>query len=152
MNLSPLILAVRAIATEFANRIYLPVVVIAGSILFVLLILFIWLVTLSGWWWFGLVPVIFVSIIFTILATITGFLIYLLKPSQSKTQKRKVKSFVDGIQKSAEAVQTPKFLLLIRLIKDVVMPGSRSYVRELASTATDMKADLQDIIDSFKNQ
>jgi hypothetical protein len=150
MKRSPPFLAIRAIATEFAARIYRPVVWIASISLVVVLGVLIWLTTLSGWWWVALVPVIFAALLFAILATIAGVLISLLKPQQNKEQRTKVKAFVDAIQGSSEALSTPKFIVLFRLVKDTITPSEKGFVRELSSNASTLRTGFQEIIASFR--
>ena len=149
MKLSLLVLAVRAVSAEFAQRIFLPVVLITGGVIVVLLGVTIWLTTLSGWWWFLLAPLIIVTIL-SIFATVIGWIaLRILTPEQTKDQKKQVRSFVDDLQETSEAVQTPMFILLFRVLKDVLFPSKESYIRKLSSTALSLKSSLQAIITSF---
>lgn len=152
MNVPPLFTAIRAISIEFAQRIYVPVVCIAASVLVVVTGLLIWFVTMSGWWWLLLAPVIMISIVFIFVAVISGVILKYLNPAQTKEQRRLVKDFVDTIQKTSEAVQLPKFVILFRLIKDVISPGKSSYVRELSSNASSLKTGLGQIVASFSSK
>lgn len=150
MNISPLLLSIRAIASEFASRIYIPIVWTVAIILFVFIAIAIWLVTLSAWWSVLLVVLLIVVTVFTIAAIAIGLLISLLKPPQSKTQKQKIKAFVDALQGSSEVIQTPKFFILFRLIKDTVAPTDKGFVKELSSNAATLRTGFQDIVTSFK--
>jgi len=150
MRISPLVLAVRAVSAEFAQRIYLPIVAIVGAALLVLLGFSIWFVFLSEWWWFLLAPVIFLTLIFIFAATIGGLILRMLRPRQTKAQRYEVSNFVDSLQKSSEVIHTPKFLIFARLIKDILLPGKESYVRELTSTAGSLQKGLKAIIASFQ--
>lgn len=149
MKLNPIILAVRAISTEFATRMYLPVVLIIGGGAIAVIAVLIWLVTISAWWWIALAPVILATITFAIAAVITGLLLSLLKPRQTHDQRTKVKRFVDALQESSEAIQTPKFIILFRLVKDIVAPTGKGYVKELASNASTLRTGFQTIVASF---
>lgn len=151
MYLNPIALAIRAVSAEFAKRMYIPVTLITGGILVVLIGFSIWLVTMSGWWWFLLGPLLFLAIVFVIAATLTALLINILKPAQNKTQRKEVRQFVDSLQHTSEAIQTPKFIILFRLVKDVVFPSQQGYIRELTANATSLKGGLENIIHSFKN-
>lgn len=150
MKQIPIFLAVRAIGTEFAQRVYIPVVSIIGGCSLLLIALLVWFVTMSVWWWLLLAPVILLVVIFIAVAVIVGLLLKALRPDQTKSQHQQVKKFVDSLQASSEAIQTPKFIILFRLVKDVVWPSERGYVRELAANASSLKSGLQDIIASFK--
>lgn len=149
MNMPPLFTAIRAISTEFAQRVYVPVVAIAGGVLVVLIGILVWFVTMSGWWWLLLAPVIMLAIIFVFVAVIAGLILKYLAPTQTKHQRKLVKSFVDTIQKTSEAIQTPKFIILFRLMKDAIAPGKSGYIRELSDGASSLKSGLEEIVASF---
>jgi len=149
MNVSPLILAIRAVGAEFAQRIFLPVVAIAAGVLLVLHALLVWLVTLSEWWWLLFGPVIFITVLFIFAAVMTGFIIRFLKPTQTKSQREHVRSFVDSLQFASETVQTPKFILLFRLLVDVLSPSKKGIVSELSHNASSLQKGFTAIIGSF---
>lgn len=150
MKLSPLLLAVRAISVEFAHRIYYPVSISGAAVLFVLICGSIWLVTISAWWLFLLVPVVLGFLLFSTISIIAGLVLRLIQPSVTSEQKKDIKRFVDRIQKLAEAVGTPKFVLLFRLIKDVVFPDTSGFIGELTSHTAALKPDFDRIVDSFR--
>lgn len=149
MKLSPLLLAVRAVSAEFAERLFFPVLFIVGGALFALLIVSIWLVTLSGWWWFLLAPIILVSVIFIFIVALTRLALVFLKPPQTKTQRQSVRTFVDALQESSETVATPKFLLLFYVVRDVLFPTKEGFVRKVASNASTLQREFTNIIKSF---
>ncbi len=149
MTVPSLFMAIRAIGTEFGQRIYIPVVSIIAGVLVAVIGVLIWLVTLSGWWWFLLAPIIILTLIFIFTAVIAGVILKLLKPTQTKHQRQLVRQFVDTIQNASETIQTPRFVILFRLVKDVVRPSEQSYIRQLSTSAVSLKAGLQEIIDSF---
>lgn len=150
MKLSPLVLAIRAIAVEFAQRIFLPIILVTGGVLVVLIGIAIWLVTMSGWWWLLLAPLIVITVLSIFATVIAGIMIRLLKPTQTRAQQEQVRLFVSSLQETSEAVQTPLFILFIRVLKDVLFPGKESYIGKLSSTAVTLKSSLQEIITSFK--
>ena len=150
MKLSPLLLAVRAISVEFAKRIYYPVSINGAAVLFVLVAGSVWLVTESAWWLFLLVPLILIFLVFSTVSIIAGLALRLIQPSVTAQQKKDIKHFVDSLQKLAETIGTPKFVLLFRLTKDVVFPNKTGLVGELASHTTSLKPDFDAIVDSFR--
>lgn len=151
MTISPLVLAVRAVSAEFANRIYLPVVWGVGAALLILIGVSIWFVTISAWWWFLLAPLILVMLVFIFAAAVAGAIIQILKPGQTKAQRATVKQFVDTLQKTTETVATPKWLILARLVKDIAFPGKESYVSELSGSAASLQRGLTSVINSFRS-
>lgn len=150
MLLQPIILAIRAIGSEFARRLYRPMIW-AGVITFIVLFsLMIWLVNMNGWWWLAFTPVILAALLFAVLSAVAGFLLSLLKPRQTAEQRLKVTAFVDALQMSTEVASTPRFLILFRLVRDVVRPSDHSYVKELSTNATTLRTGFQEIIKSFQ--
>ena len=151
MNTSPLFLAVRAISSEFARRIYLPLVLTVDGILFAVLVATIWLtIAVSPWWWLLLIPVIVLSLVFIFVSALIGVAIHMLRPTQTKDQRKAVASLVDKLQEVSEVLQTPKFLLLFRLAKDTLLPSKEGFIGKMTSHATTLKPDFQNIIASFK--
>lgn len=148
----PLFLAIRAVSSEFARRIYLPLALGVGGLLFAVLIVSIWLVTMSQWWLFFLVPVAALGIGFLIVAAFIGVAIQVLRPYQSPDQKVAVGALVDKLQEVSDALQMPKVLILLRLAKDTLFPGGESFIGSMASHASTLKPDFQEIVASFDDR
>lgn len=150
MKISPLVLAIRAVAAEFAQRIFMPIVYIGSGILVVCLGISIWLVTINGWWWILLGFFILLSLAFAFAMTVAGLIITLLKPRQTKAQRRDVGTFVDSLQGAAEILQTPKSFVFFRLVKDVLFPNKESFVHQVSNHASSLRSGFRSIIDSFQ--
>lgn len=148
--MSPLFLTVRALSSELARRIYLPVVWVGGGVLIALLCVASWLTTQSAWWLFLLIPVGLFTVLFITIASIAGVVIKLLRPSQTRKQHAAVKALVDKLQAMSDVLQTPKLILLFRLAKDTLYPSEKSFIGEVTSTTASLKSDFQNIIASFK--
>lgn len=151
MNQAPLTLAIRAICADFALRLYVQVVVITSVILFILVVACSYLVTvISAWWWLLFAPLILFIVIFIVAAIISRVVIGILKPNQSREQKKLVRQFVDTLQGTSEMVQTPKFILFFRLVKDIIRPNKQNLVSEFTLKAGSLKTILQEIVASFR--
>lgn len=150
MNTSPLLLAVRAISAEFARRIFVPTVIIAGIASVAFLAVTIWLVTQSAWWWFLLAPLIIAVSVAIILAVIASYALRFLNPKQTKDQKRAVHALVDDLQEISEIVQTPKFILLFQLIKDTLFPSQSGLINRVSSHTKSTSPSFSAIVASFK--
>lgn len=149
MRVSPYIRAIRAVAAGFALRILKPVAIIGIGVLITLIGLSIWLVTINDWWWILLAFLLFITAFFSIALVIAALLLRALNPPQTKAQRTQVQRFVDTLQKTAETVQTPKFILLFRLIVDVISPSKKGIVSELSHDASSLQKDFKEIIASF---
>lgn len=150
MQITPLVLSVRAVSAAFARQLYVPIVSIVSGVLAAVLLFSIWLVFQSAWWWILLALVIFITLLFAFIAIIGRFAIVLLEPTQTKEQRSLVKSFAQDIQHTAEFAGTPKFILFFRLLKDMVSPSDNSLISEVSNTADNLRTKLKAIIRSFQ--
>lgn len=145
------LLAIRSIGTEFANRLFYPVI-ITGIIAAVIVSgLVLWLTTLSSWWWLLFVPVVMAICIGLAVFIIIKLVIRSITPSQTREQKQSAKQFVDKLQTVAEATQTPKVVLLFRIVRDIAAPKESGFIGNLATTTGSLKSDFTDLARSFKS-
>jgi len=142
-------IVLRAIATELAGRIYVPVVVIAAIIAVVAITLTIWLITISAWWWLLAIPVYAGIILGSAVLTVIGFTIRLAKPRQTSSQKTEVKQFVDKLQNLSEVTQTPKFVLLFRVMRDIASRREDGFVKTTIDHTMSIRKDFDSLKRSF---
>lgn len=125
------ILTVRAIGAALALRLAVPVIIITVIWFAVFFGGTLWLTTLSGWWWLLMIPL---TSLFCI-ALGVGFVFFMLirhvQPQQTTAQKRAVKEFVDKMQHVAEIAGTPKFLILIRVVRSIAAPTKDTYLSDI---------------------
>jgi membrane protein implicated in regulation of membrane protease activity len=143
------LLAIRSIGTEFANRLFYPVVITGVVAAAALTGLVFWLTTLSSWWWLLFIPVVMAICVGLAVFIIIKLVIRSITPSQTRQQKQAAKQFVDKIQTVAEATQTPKVVLLFRIVRDIAAPKERGFIGSLATTTTSLKSDYTDLVRSF---
>lgn len=142
-------LALRAIGSEFAWRLYLPVVIITGIVMALSIALSIWLTTLNGWWGILFALIIIAVLIVAVILVIVGILVRAIRPRQSKTQTTSIKKFVDTVQSLAEVSGTPKFVILFYIVRDMASKNKNGYVRKISSETLSMQHDFRDICDGF---
>jgi membrane protein implicated in regulation of membrane protease activity len=146
------ILAVRAITSEYATQLLLPLLWTGLAIYAVLMALIIWIAAEVSPWWLLLafVPTI-VFLVGLALWVGSWILSKRLAPIMNKEQKKVTKKFVGHIGKVAEQVGTPRFILVFRIIKDVMMrPNSgQTFIGELSQTPGDMKRDFEHLRSLF---
>ncbi len=147
--MTPSLLAIRAIATELAYRVYKPIVVTAIIVGVISLSLMVWLVMMSAWWLFLAVPVFFALVVVALLLVFTGITIRIVSPRPNREQKKQVADFVNKIQGLSEITATPKLFLLFRVIRDVMVPSRTGYVQGLISDTTSLKKDFTSLLDTF---
>lgn len=140
---------IRAIGSEFVLRKYRSFVVVLFIFIAVLLSGAIYLTTLSAWWWLLAVPVIGGGILLVIIAVLAGLVVKLLRPNITKMQRSSVADFVDKLERVADGLQTPPFIVLFRVVKDVVRPGKTPFLQSMAQDSTSLKSDYITLQRSF---
>lgn len=62
-------------------------------------------------------------------------------PIMNKTQRKAARAFVDKIDKATEHLGTPKFVVLYRIIKDVVIrpTSGKTYIGEISQEPGEMR-------------
>lgn len=142
------VLALRAVGTELAMRLYIPAVLIAAALMTLLVAGTLWLTTFNGWWWLLFVPItVLFGIVFAV-ATVLLLLIRFVRPQQTKTQKQAVGRFVGKAQGVVDVIGTPKFIILFRVIRSVAAPSKDSYLSEIVSNR-ELAHDFRQIQRSF---
>lgn len=127
------VLALRAIGTNLAMRLYIPAAITAGTIMALLVAGGLWLTTLSNWWWLLFVPITAALCVVLAVAAVVFLLILYVRPTQTKAQKQAVKQFVNKLQGIADVAGTPKFIILFRVVRSIAAPTKDTYLADLAS-------------------
>lgn len=147
------ILAIRAITSIYAQQLLLPVLWIGVSVYVLVLTLVIWIASISSPWWtlLAVVPtVLIVAGIF--LWVVVWALAQHLAPPLNAEKRQAAKQFIAHISRVAEQAGTPKFVLIMRVIQDVVFAPdtSRTFIGEIASTPGDMHRDFERLRELFR--
>ena len=148
-TMKPSIQVIRAVGASFANRVFYPVLITCIVLTTGTAVVVVWLTTLSQWWWLLGIPVVMgICVLIGVLA-ITKLVIRTVTPIQTKPQKHAVKLFVDKLQRLSEATQTPKFILLFRIVRDIAAPSEKGYIGELARDTLSLKQDYNQLVQLF---
>jgi hypothetical protein len=146
------ILAVRAITSEYATQLLLPLLWTGLAIYAVLMALIIWIAVEVSPWWLLLAFVPTIVIIAGVAVWIGAWILSKrLAPVMNKTQRKATRKFVGHIGKIAENLGTPRFILVFRIIKDVMTrPNSgQTFIGELSQTPGDMKREFEQLRSLF---
>jgi hypothetical protein len=141
--------AIRAIGAEFARRIYVPVAIAAAIVAVLLIALFTWLISIDPLWWLLAVPVFVFIFLVTVVLIAAKTLFKYIAPRITKQQKQEVATFVDKLQSVSEVAQTPKFILLFRIAKDVVAPKQTTFINTTVQNSMSLKKDFQTLKQSL---
>lgn len=146
--MKPFVLTLRAIGTEFASRLFVPVL-IAVCVFFVLVsFLAAWLTTYSDAWWLLFIPIIVLISVSAAVAFVIYSLIRFVSPTQTSEQKRAVRAFNDRLQGIVELSGTPKVFILFRVIRSISAPSKDSYLSDIVRNK-ELVNDFRKIKDSF---
>jgi hypothetical protein len=148
--MNPTITAIRCIGTEFARRLLYPITIAVGSVLSLLVIGALLLGNLNPWWLLLLIPVVMLLCIVTAVLMIVWLTIRTVTPVQSKAQQRAVKAYVDKLQRISDAAQTPKVILLFRIVRDVAAPRKDGFISSIADDTTSLKRDFRELQNLFQ--
>lgn len=146
------VLAVRAITAEYIKQWLLPFLFAGIGVYAVVMGVVAWIASIaSAWWWLlAVVP----SIVFLLALALWVFVRVLagrISPPLSKQQKRAVKRFNQKINDVAEKIATPKFVIVYRVIKDVITrpTSSKTFIGEIAQEPGEMRKAFDDLRNSF---
>ena len=148
--MSPTITAIRAVGAEFATRLFIPIVVITAVMCTLLVLGVLSLATLSQWWLLLLIPVIIILSVTFGVVVISWLIIRTVRPVQSGHPRASVKAFVDKLQRVSDAVQTPKVILLFRILRDIAAPRKDGFIGTMADDTSSLKHDLQQLQKLFQ--
>lgn len=147
-SIKPSLLAVRAVGAYFGIQIWWNVTWLCLGIAIALIALCAWLISLSGWWW---ILALFVGMALSVAAVILivfRALLNYVTPAQTGPQKQAVKDFATKLQFVQELTQTPKIVLLFRVVKSVAAPSSDAYLEHIFESKR-LHRDFERIIGLF---
>lgn len=131
----------RAVGSEFVRRKLSGVTTLIVILSAVFLGLGIWLTTISPWWWILLVVIIAWILLGIILLVIAWFAVRILRPQMNTDQRRGVSDFVDKIERVSETVQITPFMIFFRILKDMLFPPEKPFIRQIADDSTSLHGD-----------
>jgi len=136
---------VKAIGAELARRIYLPIVITFAIIALILIALLSWAVSMDLLWLLVAVPVFGLLIVVALILAVVGFIFKRLAPRINKRQRKQVGVFVDKLQSLSEIAQTPKFILLFKIARDVVSPKQSNFISSSVQNSLALKKDFNEL-------
>lgn len=150
--MEPTILAVRAVTSEYARQFLWPILWGIMVVYAVIMGLIGWLaIETTGWWWLMAIG----PTIFWALACGAWVFVFTLakrwSPVLNKRQKKATKKFVTHLGKAAEQLAMPRYVIIMRVIKDVLTrpTSSRTFIGEIAQEPGEMRRDFDELRSLF---
>lgn len=133
---------VRAVGAELAWRMIRPMLIIGITIAVLLLTLGGWLTTQDALWW--ILQFIFITSItfFVLLSVVVVTILRYFTPLQNDGQKKAVGNFVDKLQRVADTLGISNFVLLFRIVRDVVRPQEKTFIEQVTEDSTTLHTDF----------
>jgi hypothetical protein len=148
--MKPTVQAGRAIGAEFLRRKIKPLIIIITIVVVVLLAVSIWLIaSVSVWWWLLLVPVLVLTTVCIIAVIISRVLLKTIDSTQSKEQKLAVSIYVDKLERVAENIQTPPYVILFRIVRDIIRPKQDGFIASMSRDSQTLAPEFRALVASF---
>lgn len=148
--MKPFVTTVRAIGSEYAARTVRALVPTFGIGAVVVTGILVWLLHFSLWWLVLAVPVLVAIAAGIGLLLAATFVVRLATPRLSPSQQTATKDFVDKLQRVTESVGTPVFLVMFRVVRDVVRPRETGFISQLAHDSTSLHTDFLRLQELFR--
>lgn len=141
---------IRAVGSEFVLR-KLKGFAVIGAVLFLISIMIsLYLTTIHIWWWLLAVPVIMTMIFGTISLWVAFAVVQVLRPRMTSIQKGAVVTFVDKLERVADHAQTPMFLIVFRVLRDVIRPRSKTFIELAVEDSASLHTDVRKLENLFR--
>lgn len=134
---------IRAVSAEFLKRKFVAAVIVfavAGAIFTALLG---WLVSMSTWWLVLAVPMFGLMLFSVLMLLVVRISIGIFRPQLDKSQKTAVSDFVDKLERVAEQVQMPPFMIFLNIARNVIRPRNTTFIASVIQDSKTLKPDFQ---------
>lgn len=148
--MKPQIDLIRAVGSEFARRKLRPIIIIFSFVAVAVIAGAVWLINISAWWWLLAVPAMVAVLLGLTVLYLARVVVKALRPRLTKTQAKAVSEFVGKMERTAEALQTPMFIIVFRVVWDVIRSPEKSYIATVAEDSTTLSKDLIGLQKLFK--
>ena len=145
------VLAIRAITAEYATQLIQPFVR-WGIVIIIVLLLAIALLAFqfSHWWWLLAIPIVILTITGTVLYVVSRLIITRLSPPLNLEQSQATVQFVIKAQTVTESMQTPYFLIVFYVVKDIVLRRKSGFVETLITDSKRLRPDFNKLRKLFE--
>lgn len=140
----------RAIGCEFLSRKLTSLAILMAIVAVATLAIALGLTTVNIWWWLLAVPVILSSLLLFAVYVIAALAIKMFRPTLTEMQAKAVKDFVDKLERVAEHIQTPMFMIAFRVIWDIIRPSRRTFIQSATEDSTTLHKDLLALQQKFR--
>ena len=146
------ILAIRAVTSVYARGLLWPILWVSIAVYVLIMGLIGWVAyAVSNWWWLmGIGPTLL--FIVALVAWVTVYLLAKrLSPPLNRRQRVATKKFVNHLGRVAEHMALPRFVIIFRIIKDVLTrpTSGRTFIGEIAQEPGEMRRDFDDLRNLF---
>lgn len=137
-----MIQVLRAVGVEFLKRKFVGAATMFAVAAVIVAVLLVWLISMSGWWLLLAIPMFGLMLLGILLLLIVRILIKIIRPQLDKSQKTAVSDFVDKVERVAEQVQMPSFMIFFNVARDVIKPRKKTFIATVVDDSTSLKPDF----------
>lgn len=140
------ILAIRAITAEFGLQILRPLLIVIVGVYGLLLLLIGWIAaTVSAWWWLLATFPTFVAGVLLAIWLVLYVIAKRLAPPMNRRRRAATRRIVSHIGEIAEEVGTPKIVLMIRVLKDILWRPAegQTYIGSLTQHPGELRREFE---------
>ena len=142
---------IRAVGAEFARRLWWPVAIGAACVSLVAIGGVWWLTSaVSSWWGLLFFPVSIAVAVATVILGVYWRTIRYISPIKTDDQRTATRQFVDQLQSAASTMQTPRVVLLFKIVRDIAAPRESGFVGSLSRTSKSLSSDFRALNNLFK--
>lgn len=146
------ILAIRALASTLARKILLPIIIIAAIVFALVILLLLWAMSEVGAWLILIIiPIGFIGVIIGLALGILYKTVQSISPKMNKDQKKTTNEFIGKLEEYAELKNTPKVLIVWRIIFSALKRTPRKYIDSIVNDSAKLKRSYTDLVSSFSN-
>ncbi len=147
--MKPKVTLIRAISMEFVLRRFKSLIIPIGLISLISLAIAIDLTAMNSWWLLLLAPLIIILTIGLVLSMFAKSFIDMARPNMTIHQNELVKKFVDKLERIANHLQTPMFLIVLRILRDSIHPHGTSFICETTKDGASLHTDFFELVKKF---
>ncbi|HET8884033.1 MAG TPA: hypothetical protein VFM68_01025 [Candidatus Saccharimonadales bacterium] len=138
--------ALRAVTAMYVHTLLSPIIkwgsgIAAGLLIGIGLLMYFF----SPWWGLLAVPVLTIATIGLVVWLLVRAALKHVSPQLNKPQTDATKQFVAKTQRVAETVQTPYFVILFYIVKDLVTGRSKGYIYEVVQDSKTLRGDFEEL-------
>lgn len=152
--MKPRIQVLRALTSRYALDVLNPILKWGIAILMVICVgIALLAYKVDPWWLLLYIPIVVVAVPICIVGLIAHVVAHLIAPEMSVDQRKAVRAYVDNMKDVAEGLQTPQFMIVFKVAKDVLTrKWETGFVQGMTTNTLRLKTDFDRLVELFNQR